>query len=177
MLHNGDRVLWEGQPSQLIHLPKYILCGLASLLILVLGYGGSHYLQGLEQSNFPAFKGLYWVLWSTLFIIPLLVAGLQWLYTQAHTYQITEEQFIEAMGLFNRDIDTLELYRVKDVRCRQPLLLRLFGYGNLVLYTSDASTPVITLTGIRRPLEVHRLIRRQVEMLRFRKGVREIDTI
>ncbi len=39
----------------------------------------------------------------------------------------------------------LELYRVKDIVLNEPFLLRLVGLSNIVLVTSDRSTPVFVV--------------------------------
>jgi len=76
-----------------------------------------------------------------------------------------------------RHSDELELYRVKDTTLTQSPLLRLFRLGDIVLDTSDVSSPrwVIRAVPIERARALRETLRGLVEGLRGRKGVREID--
>lgn len=53
-----------------------------------------------------------------------------------------------------------------------PFRLRLFGCGNLILNTSDSSTPVVTLEGIPADAELRDGLRAAVEQCRDRKRAR-----
>jgi hypothetical protein len=64
---------------------------------------------------------------------------------------------------------------VKDTQIQQPILYRLFGLGHVILETSDRSHPKATLNAIKGPREVGEILRREVESLRDKKRVREVD--
>lgn len=108
-------------------------------------------------------------------IVPLLWTCWRMLQTTCHGYTLTTQRLRERSGVFAVQVDELELYRVKDISVRQPLLQRLFGRGQVILITSDKSTPKIVLNAIPAPNQVADLIRRHVELCRVDKGVREID--
>lgn len=40
-----EQTLWEGSPSQWIHFPVYLLCGLLSVLVVPLVYGIARWIQ------------------------------------------------------------------------------------------------------------------------------------
>jgi hemolysin-activating ACP:hemolysin acyltransferase len=69
----------------------------------------------------------------------------------------------------------VELYRAKDNSLNQPLVYRLFGLGNLTLFTSDRTHPVFTLWAIRDPEKKYQFLREQVERNRKEKRVFEVD--
>lgn len=66
-------------------------------------------------------------------------------------YEITSEELRHYSGIFRRKHEYVELYRVKDYRVERPLVYRLFGLGNLIIYTSDKTTPIFRLDAIRNP--------------------------
>jgi uncharacterized membrane protein YdbT with pleckstrin-like domain len=122
--------------------------------------------------NLPAFLLCGLLCWL---VIPIFIGLWKWLVLRFTEYEITSERLRINTGVLSRSSDELELYRVKDTRFEQPFWLRIFGLGNVVLSTSDRTDPVITLTAIPGGREVREKLRNQVERLRVRKGVREID--
>ena len=69
----------------------------------------------------------------------------------------------------------MELYRVKDTRLEKPFWLRIFGLSNIVLQTSDRSLPEVNIRAVRNGIEIREKLRKQVESLRDKKRVREVD--
>ncbi len=88
---------------------------------------------------------------------------------------LTTERLICQQGVFHRNQDEVELYRIKDYTITAPLFYRWLGLANLILITSDRTHPELVLKGIPNAYQVKELIRSQVEALRMQKGVREID--
>jgi membrane protein YdbS with pleckstrin-like domain len=108
-------------------------------------------------------------------VVPLLVLLWRVLRTWRHQWVLTDQRLREFSGVLFRDVEELELYRVKDISIQQPPLQALFGRGRVTLRTSDQSTPLVVLNAIPQPLEVADLLRRCVERCRVAKGVRELD--
>lgn len=109
-------------------------------------------------------------------VLPLFYAAYLALRTTCHRYTLTDERLRERRGILSVTTEELELYRVKDITVKQPLLQRLIGRGSVVLTTSDRSTPVVVLNAIGCPEDVAYLVRVRVERCRVAKSVREIDT-
>jgi uncharacterized membrane protein YdbT with pleckstrin-like domain len=107
--------------------------------------------------------------------VPIFYGLWKWLEVRCTQYEVTTERLRVSTGVLSRTLDELELYRVKDTRFEQPFWFRLFGLGNLIVQTSDRTDPVVTLRAIPGGLGVRELVRRQVEELRERKRVREVD--
>lgn len=122
--------------------------------------------------NLPVFIlcGLFFWL-----VIPLFYASWKWLVVKFTQYELTSQRLKIRSGVINRKLDELELYRVRDYRLDQPLTLRVFSLGNIILQTSDKTTPVVTLRAIRDAEGVRESIRTHVEASRTAKHVREID--
>jgi uncharacterized membrane protein YdbT with pleckstrin-like domain len=90
-------------------------------------------------------------------------------------YELTSQRLRITRGILNRRLDELELYRVKDYVMEQPLLLRVFGLGNITVVTSDATTPTVALRAIAGATDVREKLRNAVQAERDRKRVRELD--
>jgi uncharacterized membrane protein YdbT with pleckstrin-like domain len=108
-------------------------------------------------------------------IIPLFVILWKWLDTKTTKYEITTERIRTRRGILSKTTEEIELYRVRDYRLEQPILLRMFSLGNIILQTSDRSHPEMTLTGIPKGEELRELLRTNVEKCRAKKQVREVD--
>ncbi len=113
------------------------------------------------------------ILFSPL-IIPAIYGLFRYFLLRSHRYELTNQRLKETYGVFNKRRDDLELYRIKDISVEQPFQLNLVGLGNIVLDTSDKTTPKVTIQAIKA-FEVVDLLRDQVERIRMLKKTREVD--
>jgi uncharacterized membrane protein YdbT with pleckstrin-like domain len=122
--------------------------------------------------NLPAF-----VLCAILsfLVVPIFIAMWKWLVVRSIRYELTTERLRMRHGVLNKEHEELELYRVRDYRVEQPLHLRLFSLGNLIVTSSDTSHPNVVLRAIRNSEHVREQLRRHVEDCRTRKRVRTLD--
>lgn len=108
-------------------------------------------------------------------VVPVLYTLWRVIVTGRHSYVLTDQRLREYTGVLFRNVEELELYRVKDISVEQPLLHALLGRGRVILRTSDLSTPTVVLNAVPEPRHVADLVRNCVERCRVAKGVREID--
>lgn len=108
-------------------------------------------------------------------LFPLLKALWLYILTASHKYQLSNIEFIEESGVFNRRIDRLKLFRVKDIELKQSFSERLFQLSTIVLYTSDTTTPMVRMIGIEGARTLVDRIQHFVDVERRRNQVREID--
>src|SRR6202030_2526779 len=125
-----------------------------------------------QWKNFGVFILCAFFCWL---IVPIFIALARYLQTKNKVYELTTERLKTSEGVFSKVIDTLELYRVKDLETRAPFLYRLVGLENIQVNTSDVSTPFVTIDAIPRAVGLADKIRNHVEAIRAQKGVREID--
>lgn len=122
--------------------------------------------------NLPVFIVCGLLFWL---IVPLFIIVWKWLVTWSTRYDLTTERLKTRVGVINKKMDELELYRVRDYKLEQPLMLRLFSLGNIILQTSDRSNPVVMLRAVPDAEQLREQIRALVETCRGQKGVREVD--
>ena len=120
--------------------------------------------------------------WYLLWLLPLAWAGVGllaafWLWLTIKTWRITvsNHRISEEKGVLTKNTHELELYRVKDIVLNEPFLLRLVGLSNIVLVTSDRSTPVFVIPGVRNGKQIKEKLRLAVEERRDVKCVVERD--
>jgi uncharacterized membrane protein YdbT with pleckstrin-like domain len=158
-----EQDVWSGHPSQILGTKAVLV----ALLMVVVGLAGFYFLYqtGIYASIITV--ALVWV--------GVMTAWWKYLTIRATHYRLTTERLVTARGVVTRRIDELELYRVKDTSVIQPFWGRIINRGDIVLVTSDASSPTLTIHAVAQPERVRELIRKHVEAVRAAKGVREID--
>jgi uncharacterized membrane protein YdbT with pleckstrin-like domain len=154
----AETVLWVGHPSQLLHFWFYFLLFLVAVASVVL----------------VSFLGPL-----TLIALPVVavVWGVRWWLTRTTEYKLTTQRFKTRFGILNRRLDELELFRVRDQAMEQPILMRLFGIGNLILTTADATCPTVYLRAIPEVDKVREMFRATVQTERDRRRVRPLDMV
>jgi membrane protein YdbS with pleckstrin-like domain len=161
----GEEELWSGHPSQVLALRTYLLWG---LMIVAAIAGGVVFA--------PAHFMLVFVF---AFVILVAVFKMTWAYlhVQSLEYVVTTQRVRIVSGIFSKDIQEIELFRVKDTMAKQSLYLRLFGLGTITVISGDERHPQLVLSGVPKPLELRERLRQEVMTLRQRFGVRELDVM
>lgn len=164
---SDERTIWRGTPSQLINFLQFLLWGAVLAALLFIGIATLR-----SRDTVPPAAALVLALSA---LVPLAMIVWKWVVVASTQYELTTERLKLRTGVFNKEMDEVELYRVRDFRVEQPFFLRLFSLATLVLQTSDKSNPVVVLRAIRGWEQVREDIRTYVEACRQRKGVRELD--
>ena len=112
---------------------------------------------------------------ACLFLLPIPWAFWRWLEVRSTVYTLTDQRLKFSRGVLSKTVDDLELYRVRDTKLQQTLWERLFGLGELTLFTTDASTPEVRLRWIHDAEKVRETLRRLVEARRDAKRVRTLE--
>lgn len=160
-----ERTVWEGTPSQVINLSYYLLMAGVFLVIVA----------GAVALGSSAVPGSLVTGIALVALVPLALAVWKWVVVKTTQYELTTQRLRTRRGVFNKHLDELELYRVRDYKLEQPFFLRLFGLYTVILQTSDKSNPTLVLKAIRRGDVLREQMRTYVEEARQRRGVREID--
>ena len=107
-----------------------------------------------------------------------LFLGLYLLYEYASlrrmVFIITSETLVCDQGVFYRDSDFIELYRVVDFQERHTLLQQMLGVKTVIVYSGDRTTPKLLIPGISHRVDLVGELRSRVEYNKTRRGVYEI---
>lgn len=152
---SAEETLWQGTSSQWLNIGPFSAAALLAIGIVV---GGVFFP--------PAFLAL---------VLPLAYAVWKFLVVRMRVFEITGERIRITQGVINQHVDEIELYRVKDTQLFRTWWMRLTGLGSIFLDTSDRSTPKLTIPAISNSMEVRETLRKQVELQRDKKRVREMD--
>lgn len=148
-----ETTVWSGSPSQFLNMWFYI--GFIAFIVMA------------------CFIPLLFVL------TPIYLVLLLWNYLVVRNtrYEVSTERLKIFAGVLNRNINDLELYRVKDTRLYEPWYYRMVGLGKIIVLTSDLSNPIIVIKAIPKANETRELIRDCVEKRRVVRGISAIDVV
>lgn len=145
------------------HRIQFVIDELPTIIVCAAGwiYGG------MEGRPFTAF-----VVWVAVLLSLVLLYRL--IYLRRTRYYIGSEQIISKHGVLSRKTDYMEQYRIVDFVEHQSFMQQLCGLKTVRIFSTDRNTPRLDLVGIRRNLDVVRLIRERVEYNKRKKGIYEI---
>ncbi len=168
-----EKTLWSGSPSQILNFK--ILVG----WLFVLGLAGValYFLDRIpawtEKVSRPqAMMGL-----GALAVVALIHYVVAVLSLRSTHYLVTNQRVRVTRGLLGKNMQEIELFRVKDTAATQTFFRRLFGVGDLDIVSGDANNPNLHLVAVPKAIELRESIRREVLALRQRFGVRELDVM
>jgi len=96
-------------------------------------------------------------------LLPLVLGiGYTWLVKRGIEYRLYQESLELESGLLSRNIENLQLFRVRDLKLRQSVLGRLCGVGDVTVTSTDQSTPHLTVRGVENPRAVYETLRELV---------------
>lgn len=108
--------------------------------------------------------------WALVALLPLPLTLLQaFLLRLSVTYRLFRDRLEVESGLTSRRIENVDLFRVRDLGVRQHLLGRLLNYGDVYLYSTDASSPELYMRNIDDPATFYRQMRQLVDASRAQR--------
>ena len=70
-----------------------------------------------------------------------------------------------------------ELFRIKDVKMQQNVIQRLWGIGDITVISSDETSPILEINGVRDPENVKETLRAAYREARKSEGVNNAEFI
>lgn len=104
----------------------------------------------VEKPLFSGHPAIIYSLWQWVAVLFTLGIAyvVYWIRSLSVRYEITTQRVRVERGLFSKNKDSLELFRVDHFDLGKPLGMRLAGYCLLHLRSSDSSFPTVVIYGI-----------------------------
>lgn len=153
--------LYEGGPSMAALAGSFIKFLLFLIVVCFLAFFPITWLG--KAAELPLIKGFdhYRLLGALVLIcLDLLVFLFAVLKLKAISYTITNDRLEFERGIFARETDNLDLFRIKDLKLNRTLLDRMLGVGTVHLVSSDTSHPAIELYKIRDSKRVYDILKK-----------------
>ena len=95
-----------------------------------------------------------------LLFIAVAIIGLRILTLKSTRYKATTDRLEIERGVFAREIDNLDMFRIVDIAMRRSFTDRIWRIGTVELFTSDKTHPSLLIYRVARPRQVYELIKR-----------------
>ncbi len=109
-------------------------------------------------------------------IFIFLTIGIAYIYyainSKTTNYKITNQRILIESGIISKSQKTIELYRIDDISVNKPIGMRILGFSELMLHTSDRATPVLRINGLKNGNELSEQIRKYSMEERKRHGIK-----
>ena len=151
----SETTLHKTSPSQWLNIWNFLVVATITIGSII----GSFFYPLIAIAILPA---LIWALWK-------------WLVVRCEHYELTTQRIRITKGVLNQHIDEIELYRVKDITMTRLFWMRILGLSTIHLKTSDRTLPTLNIPAITKGDIFRELLREQVELVRDKKRVREMD--
>lgn len=138
-------------PSQIVNLKSFVFAGLAAIGIVILAI----------TTDTP-------ILYSLL-VLPLGYAIWKYLVIKSTKLVLTDQRLIVTTGIFTRRTNETELYRVRDTSIEEPFFYRIFGVGNVIIYSTDEAEGKLHFNAYSKPHWIKDQIRNNAETCRQKK--------
>jgi uncharacterized membrane protein YdbT with pleckstrin-like domain len=137
--------------------------------------------QPIFELNPSARAFLGSIFWGIV-LLPVVGLGLLlllrvWYLVASTRYRLTTQRLFVQKGLIAKQLEEIELFRVKDVTVSQGFIQRLLGVGTVIVLSTDDTTPQLELAGIRKPVAVKETLRGAFRTARQREGMRMAEFI
>jgi membrane protein YdbS with pleckstrin-like domain len=162
-----EQDLWRGHPSQVLNAGIYFFW--IAVLIVTLAIA---FFIIMPDSTFWAVA-----ITGGIVLIGAINSAVAYFHLRAIQYVVTTQRVRIVSGLFSKNIQEIELFRVKDTMAQQSFFLRLFGLGTITVLSGDEKQPRLVLSGVPGAIELRERLRQEVMTLRQRFGVREVDVM
>jgi len=101
---------------------------------------------------------------------PMLVAT--YLMVRMTRWRITDRRIQVEKGVLTRTVDSLDLWRVRDLRF---VHYPFFGNGEVHIVSTDASTPVVVARGLPDPRTIYERLKQAVDEAKRERRVMAVD--
>jgi uncharacterized membrane protein YdbT with pleckstrin-like domain len=165
-----EQELWSGHPSQILNADVYLFWS-ATLIVTAAVLGYLMYRQMIDSNLWAG------IIFGVVALIGAVNIAIAYFHLRTVEYVVSTQRVRIISGLFSKNIQEIELFRVKDTMANQSFYLRLFGLGTITILSGDEKLPRLVLSGVPDAIELRERIRAEVMNLRQRFGVREVDVM
>lgn len=93
-----------------------------------------------------------------------------------HSYVLTSQRLVIISGLFSKDVDEIELFRIVDSSASQTLVDVWANTGDIYINSTD-KTGLLKMHKIKDPHRIRDILRKQYMAARQRKGTVILESI
>jgi len=163
---DAEQIYFDGNPLLRGEIGQGILWIVAGLVLIA------------APIAWGIWKDAWWAWWL---ILVFVVAGLILILVpviRAKTvrYRISNYRINHERGIFSKEIDTMEMWHVDDLKFHQSFFARLFGVGTITVLSDDQTSPQLDLHGLPNPRPLFETLQQRVIAVKRQRGVIKMDS-
>ncbi len=143
-----EKTIHQTSPSQIVNLKYFVVAGILAAGVVVLA---------IVLSN-PVLL--------VLLLVPFVYGWWKWLLVKSHRFTLTDQRIIVTKGVFSKNTNETELYRVRDTSIEEPFFYRMFGVGNILVFSTDDAEGKLSFEAFPKPHWIKDQIRNYAEVCR-----------
>ena len=158
-------VLYEGYPSWKAYMGSYLgltTVGLGAAVLLGWLGGESPLHLGPRDRAIGVIASL---------ALAAVALGILTLVRRRTYVRVSNRNIETEHGIISRQIDVLELWRVRDLRYRQSAMERMLGVATFEVITTDETSPRLEIRGVPHSRELFEQLRDSIELQRQTRRV------
>ena len=111
---------------------------------------------------------------AALVVFMLSVLVIRYIMLTNVWWTLEEERLCRSMGVFSKQTDYIELYRITDYKESRSFLQRILGVKTVTVYSTDKSDAVSDILGVPADMDLVGMLREQVEKTKKQRNIYEI---
>jgi uncharacterized membrane protein YdbT with pleckstrin-like domain len=143
-----EKTIHQTSPSQIVNLKYFLLSFVLAAGVVVLA---------IVLENPVLF---------VLLMVPVVYAWWKWLLVKSLRFTLTDQRIIISKGVFSKVTNETELYRVRDTSIEEPFFYRMFGVGNIIVYSTDDAEGKLSFEAFPKPHWIKDQVRNYAEVCR-----------
>jgi uncharacterized membrane protein YdbT with pleckstrin-like domain len=153
----AEETLWKGGPSAMKLVGRVVEIALILIIIPVAFHYAASRMTDLERSAQLARIG--WWITALLVLVEAIRFFVALARLRSTLYTITNQRVMIEKGLLTKALSEIDLRYIDDTQFFQSITDRMLGIGNVTIISSDKSTPMYVLAGVRDPRNLREMIR------------------
>ncbi|MGD0570093.1 MAG: PH domain-containing protein [Candidatus Sulfotelmatobacter sp.] len=164
--HETEKDLFSGHPAAIYSIGQLVPFLLVIALAVGVGYALQHYAVQSQSKDGD-------ILYTVLGCLAALAIVFLYFYVKSRKirYEITTQRIKLEKGVLSKKQESLELFRIDHFELLKPLGMRLLGYSELHLFSSDAEFENFYVYGVPRLEALSETLRECQLRERTRRGL------
>lgn len=168
-----EEVYYEGSPLLRGALGKGFLWISCGVILIAAAIAGIVYRVGVHTPDWE--RRIPWWAFLILAVIGFCLILVPLIQSKTVRYRVSNYRIDYERGLFSKDIDTLELWHVEDIRFHQSFIDRLLGVGNITVVSHDETMPMLIMHDIPHSRELFEQLKQRIIAVKRSRGVIKMD--
>ncbi|MBN1788621.1 MAG: PH domain-containing protein [Sedimentisphaerales bacterium] len=173
-----NEILFEASPSMWLITPQFIKTAVVIVFLAFLAFWPiKNILNDFDLSNsaiyiiekYRVLVGLLLMVMSVLILVYRMVK------IKYISYRITPDRVEWSRGIFDRQIDNIDMFRVIDLNLRRSFLDCIVGIGTVTLITTDKTDPEFRFKKVHKSKQLYDIIKKESIAADSKRGVIHLE--